>query len=123
MGDVLGVRSDLDGIGQSAGIEHRIVLELTRVGAAPRPRAAQRRAHKALSQATRSRRLWPTAARMALIASPGAPNRRLRSTRPSLFRCPITGSIALRRRSSRRIVGEVMPRVCETKTWVGPSSL
>src|SRR3954468_10274862 len=38
-------------------------------------RAAQRRAHKALSQATRSRRLWPAAARMALIASPGAPNR------------------------------------------------
>src|SRR3954447_1074984 len=30
-------------------------------------RAAQRRAHKALSQATRSRRLWPAAARMALI--------------------------------------------------------
>src|SRR3954465_15719751 len=86
-------------------------------------RAAQRRAHNALSQATRSRRLWPAAARMALIASPCAPNRRLRSTRPSLFRCPITGSIALRRRSSRRIVGEVMPRVCETKTWVGPSSL
>src|SRR4051812_16951787 len=75
-------------------------------------RAAQRRAHKALSQATRSRRLWPAAARMALIASPGAPNRRLRSTRPSLFRCPITGSMALRRRSSRRIVGETMPRVC-----------
>src|SRR3954465_9940249 len=49
-------------------------------------RAAQRRAHKALSQATRSRRLWPAAARMALIASPCAPNRRLRSTRPSLFR-------------------------------------
>src|SRR3954469_21342405 len=86
-------------------------------------RAAQRRAHKALSQATRSRRLWPAAARMALIASPCAPNRRLRSTRPSLFRCPITGSMALRRRSSRRIVGETMPRVCETKTWVGPSSL
>jgi small-conductance mechanosensitive channel len=86
-------------------------------------RAAQRRAHKALSQATRSRRLWPAAARMALIASPCAPNRRLRSTRPSLFRCPITGSMALRRRSSRRIVGEEMPRVCETKTWVGPSSL
>src|SRR4051812_38545970 len=77
-------------------------------------RAAQRRAHKALSQATRSRRLWPAAARMALIASPGAPNRRLRSTRPSLFRCPITGSMALRRRSSRRIVGETMPRVCDT---------
>src|SRR4051812_46615550 len=86
-------------------------------------RAAQRRAHKALSQATRSRRLWPAAARMALIASPCAPNRRLRSTRPSLFRCPITGSMALRRRSSRRIVGETMPRVCETKIWVGPSSL
>ena len=33
-------------------------------------RAAQSSAHKALSQATRSRRLWPAAARMALIASP-----------------------------------------------------
>ena len=42
----------------------------SRPGRRARRRAAQRRAHKALSQATRSRRLWPTAARMALIASP-----------------------------------------------------
>src|SRR3954447_18944031 len=33
-------------------------------------RATQRRTRKALSQARRSRRLWPAAARMALIASP-----------------------------------------------------
>jgi len=33
-------------------------------------RATQRRTRKALSQATRSRRLWPAAARMALIVSP-----------------------------------------------------
>ena len=33
-------------------------------------RATQRRTRKAPSQARRSRRLWPAAARMALIASP-----------------------------------------------------
>src|ERR687893_487512 len=44
---------------------------------------------------------------MALIASPTLPARRLRPTRPSDFRCPITGSTAFRPRSSRPVVVRV----------------
>ena len=57
--------------------------------------------------------LWPAATSMTLMASPGAPFNQCRSSLPSAFMCPMTGSMALRRLSSRLMVGEVMPRVRE----------
>jgi hypothetical protein len=44
-----------------------------------------------------SRRLWPQAHSTALSLSPSLPKRKLRPSRPSLFRCPMVGSIAERR--------------------------
>src|SRR5215213_4549966 len=43
--------------------------------------AASNQAHRSLSQASSRRRLWPAAASTALIASPAAPARWLRSSR------------------------------------------
>src|SRR3712207_2325035 len=74
-----------------------------------------RRARSQASQARSSRRLWPAAARMTLAASPSVPSRKLRPSRPSLFMWPMTGSMALRRRRSRRMVG-VTPRFWPART-------
>ena len=70
---------------------------------------ARRSSKSTLNQARSRRMLWPAPTRMALIALPLAPARRLRSRSPSLFVWPIIGSMALRRRSSRLIVGVRRP--------------
>src|SRR4029450_2553451 len=69
-------------------------------------RAIRIRRSKALSQARTRRRLWPTAVSVMFAASPSRPFRWQRPRWPSVFMCPITGSIAERRRSSRLMGAE-----------------
>ena len=57
-------------------------------------RTASIRRKRTLSQASRRRMLCPAPTRTALMASPRAPARRLRSSRPSDLAWPMTGSTA-----------------------------
>ena len=54
----------------------------------------------------RSRILWPAPQSTACNASPSAPFNGFRSSRPSVFMCPIVGSMAL-----RRLIMAFSPRV------------
>lgn len=72
-------------------------------------RAARISATRALRWARIMRMLCPQPQSTAWSASPSVPLRAQRARRPSVFMCPITGSIALRRRRSRRSAG-VIPR-------------
>ncbi len=62
----------------------------------------------ALRWASILRILWPQAQRTAKIASPPVPLRGQRVSRPSVFMCPISASMALRLRNSFASMG-VMP--------------
>src|SRR6476660_7650404 len=66
------------------------------------PRASTIERSRALSQARTRRRLWPTAVRMTFAASPSRSLKWQRPRWPSVFTCPITGSIAERRRVRAR---------------------
>jgi hypothetical protein len=70
---------------------------------------AEKKTRRTASQATRLRKLYPTAARMALAASP-APAMRLHPIQCFGFHMIMTGSTAALRRSARRIPA-VTPRV------------
>jgi hypothetical protein len=93
-----------------------IAATVRRISAAKSGALWTRRAKRRLNQARSRRQLWPMAQRMALTASPSGPWRWFRSSRPSAFMWPSTGSMPFRRRISRRMVGEVTPRVWETTT-------
>ena len=65
--------------------------------------------------------LWPAPHRTACNASPSAPFNGLRASRPSVFICPIVGSIALRRLIIACSV-RLMPRFCPDRRIRMPSS-
>src|ERR1700683_149205 len=75
-------------------------------------RTASIRRKRTLSQASRRRMLCPAPTRTALMASPRAPARRLRSSRPSDLAWPMIGSTAALRRNSRLTVGDRWPGLC-----------
>ena len=59
--------------------------------------------NRRLNQRSSRLKLYPAAARTALVRSPSRPLRQLRRIRWSSLRWPITGSTAARRRISRRL--------------------